>query len=117
VPGARPGPSTFDSHRTLTDAEACQMLAAPPPPGPTTRMAAGLDHAALAVGLAAGALALGAAALLASPLFVVGSLGGTLGGTVDPAIIGVLTLPGTGWQPGTPAAWFLLTHWDWRLLL
>jgi hypothetical protein len=72
-------------------------------------MAAGLDQAASAVGLAAGALATGAATLLASPLFVIGSLGGT----VDPAILGVLTLPGTGWQPGTLAAWFLLTHWDW----
>jgi hypothetical protein len=24
-----------------------------------------------------------------------------------------LTLPGQGYAPGTPAAWFLLAHWDW----
>lgn len=109
VEGSRPDPSAFDRYRPLSDAEAARLLGRPPAPAATRRTAGRLDRASATVGRAAVTVAKGAAVGAAATLAVAAT---ALDG-LDPAIVGALTLADAGYAHGTPATWFLLTHWDW----
>ena len=96
----------FATYRTLSDTELKDMLVKPEAPAAAHKTAKRLDAVARTVGRGIGLAAVGAGMVMAAPLLL-------LGAGLDPAILGALTLPGTGHKPGTPAAWFLLAHWDW----
>jgi hypothetical protein len=105
----RVGMPVLDHFRTLSDTEVKALLIRPEAPAATRRTAMRLDRMArtLGRGLAVTATATAGAvgALAAAPLLLADGL--------DPAVLGAVTLPNTKPGPGTPAAWFLLAHWDW----
>lgn len=98
-----------EPYRTLSDAQAHQLIVRPDAPAAARKTATRLDQAARAAGRGMRLVGIGAGAVLAAPLVLLGSLGDGL----DPAVLGAITLPDAGHAPGTPAAWFLLAHWDW----
>jgi hypothetical protein len=97
---------SFATHRTLSDAELKRMLVRPEAPAAVHKTAKRVDAVARTVGRGIGLAAVGAGMVMAAPLLLIGS-------GLDPAVLGALTLPGTGHKPGTPAAWLLLARWDW----
>lgn len=109
VPGAKPDRSAFDRHRPLSRREVEHLLGPPPAPAATRRTAARLERTAGATTRAARAVGVGVAVGVAAPFLAVGAVFEGL----DPAVLGALTLPGHGYRPDTPAAWFLLAHWNW----
>ena len=97
---------SFSTHRTLTDTELKHLLVRPEAPVAVYKAAKRVDTVARTVGRGLGFAAVGAGIVMAAPLLLVGS-------GLDPAVLGALTLPGTGHKPGTRAAWFLLASWHW----
>lgn len=91
--------------RTLTEGQVHKLIVRPDAPAATRRTATRLDQAARTTGHAMRLAGIGALSVLAAPLVLLDGL--------DPAVLGAVTLPGAGYSPGTPAAWFLLAHWDW----
>lgn len=109
VPGAKPDAAAFDCHRPVSLREVERLLGPLPVPKATRRTAARLDRSAGATARAARAVGVGVALGAVAPFLAVGAV---LEG-LDPAVVGALTLPGHGYRPDTPAAWFLLAHWNW----
>ena len=97
---------SFEHCRTLTEDETKRLIVRPDAPAATRKSAKRVDQVARGVGRGIGLAATGAAIAVAAPLAL-------LADGLDPAVLGVLTLPGSGHKPGTPAAWFLLARWDW----
>lgn len=96
-------------HSRLTDAATSRLLPQAPPPRRATSAAARMEtNARLAEKtLIRTGKTLGAAAI--APLVVAAAAFAHL----DPAVLGVVTLPHLPPRPGTPGAWFVLTHWNW----
>ena len=96
----------FATYRTLTADELKPLLVRPEAPAAAHRTAQRVDSIARTAGRGIGMAAIGAGMIMAAPLLLAGT-------GLDPAVLGAVTLPGAGHEPGTPAAWFLLARWDW----
>ena len=114
-------PGNSDSSRALAKGvgyryvephEVSLLLPGAPAPTETTRTATRLDRRAKQAHrmlITAGTGLAGAISIVAAaPVLAISSLA-----SLDPAILGAVTLPGTPHHPGNRAAWFIIAHWSW----
>jgi hypothetical protein len=94
-----------DGTIALADHDIARMVVRPDSPAAARKTAERLENATLLVARSAAKAGAAAAMIAAAPLLLLDGL--------DPAVLGAITRPQDRSQATPPAAFFLLTHWDW----
>jgi len=92
----------------LSTDDVTRLVVRPAAPAKTRKTAELLDNASRIIASGVAKTAAAAAVLAAAPLLLLLAFEG-----LDPAVFGAIIRPSDSNTASPPAAWFLLTHWDW----